>query len=90
MPQPSPATWRLGWEGISHQHDLQSALTLPSTSPDGCCRLALGVRLPCACLLLRAGSRPDPRLLGGAAGWKLGAAEGLAGVTGLMPDPSAM
>lgn len=44
--QPSPVAWRLGWEGISHQHDLQSALTLPSTSPEGCCRLAPSLCLP--------------------------------------------
>lgn len=46
--QPSPVAWRLGWEGISHQHDLQSALTLPSTSPEGCCRLAPSLCLPTA------------------------------------------
>lgn len=30
--QPSLVAWRLSWEGISLQHDLQSALTLPQLS----------------------------------------------------------
>lgn len=46
MLQPSLAVWRLGWEGISLQHDLQSALTLPQLS-----RMAASagtLHLPCA------------------------------------------
>lgn len=44
------------WGGISHQHDLQSALTLHG----GCCWLALCSLVLCP--LLWAGSWPGPQL----------------------------